>query len=898
MKSIALLFALLGCAAAPVAAQAPEVGIPAPQVGVAVEPWSRAFEELLDELAPQMAAERIEDREKAQQTLEKIALGHSRPGAEIERAALARAMAARLGPEQPRALRIWLLRLLEKMGGEECVPQLAATLDDADPVVREFARAALEHNASKAAEEAIQRAVMSAKTSGRTADRVALIRTLSARRNCASTVLEEVAGSAGESREEQSAALEAWAAVDNPESWKYLLSLYKNDPGTFRKRDVPVVLARLFERLLEIGKIDASPFPRWFAWSVSPENTLPHLTVSALRIGALQSNGAKGYDVLRPIIRGTQNPELRVHAARIAVELVHEDVTRALIEDLLTADHDTQALLLDVLAERGDPRALEVVTRHAVNRGEEPVRVAAISALGRLGNADAVFPLVTLAASGTETETIRAAAREQLARGLGANCDRTLVEALERATLENAMRNAGDLNPNNDEIVELMTAVAARQQTAATKVILATAKHSRAVEARSAAFAALGELGDATTQDTLIASLSRETAPRTRDAIVDALVRLNQRTSDPESLIESAMRGFEGADAEAQIGIIALLGKLQGPTAHASLAKILAHASRAPDVRVATIEALASWREPVVLKDLVAALSSTSAYESRAALSGVLRLVRHRVGPNESDALPMIEACLARATRREERELALAALRDLRSRRALDLAVTLIADPEVKQAAASAAIEIARRHAPLDAEAAHAALKRVEAELPIAETQSAVARARDEIDRHRGVIALWQYCGPYFEAGKNAEAIFAQSFAPEASASGDANATWQPLDAADRGDPWMLDLTRIDTGSHRCIYARSRIHSPVAQRARLYAGSDDAIKMWLNGALVHANLAFRAAAPDSDHVDVELKDGANDLLVKIIQGSGGWGFCVRVAAPDGAPLANLRLTSE
>ena len=43
---------------------------------------------------------------------------------------------------------------------------------------------------------------------------------------------------------------------------------------------------------------------------------------------------------------------------------------------------------------------------------------------------------------------------------------------------------------------------------------------------------------------------------------------------------------------------------------------------------------------------------------------------------------------------------------------------------------------------------------------------------------------------------------------------------------------------------------------------------------------------------DSDKVDVRLRKGENKLLVKICQGTGGWGFCVRVADEWGTPVTD------
>ena len=75
-----------------------------------------AFDAVLDSLMPAMGADTIADREKPQQSLERICHRAGRPGAESERAALCTAMAKRLSSAAPQPARIWLLRKLEPLG--------------------------------------------------------------------------------------------------------------------------------------------------------------------------------------------------------------------------------------------------------------------------------------------------------------------------------------------------------------------------------------------------------------------------------------------------------------------------------------------------------------------------------------------------------------------------------------------------------------------------------------------------------------------------------------------------------------------------------------------------------------------------------------------------------------
>ena len=67
--------------------------------------------------------------------------------------------------------------------------------------------------------------------------------------------------------------------------------------------------------------------------------------------------------------------------------------------------------------------------------------------------------------------------------------------------------------------------------------------------------------------------------------------------------------------------------------------------------------------------------------------------------------------------------------------------------------------------------------------------------------------------------------------------------------------------------------------------AELRCGSDDGIRIWLNGKLVHDHEVRRGFNPDSDKVPIHLKAGRNCILVKIDNYRAGWGFGVAIPKP-------------
>ena len=76
-------------------------------------------------------------------------------------------------------------------------------------------------------------------------------------------------------------------------------------------------------------------------------------------------------------------------------------------------------------------------------------------------------------------------------------------------------------------------------------------------------------------------------------------------------------------------------------------------------------------------------------------------------------------------------------------------------------------------------------------------------------------------------------------------------------------------------------YAWARIEMPEAQSALLGLGSDDAVKVWLNGKMIHENWIMRSLTQDQDILRLDLAKGTNTLLLKIQNGQGDWGFACR-----------------
>jgi hypothetical protein len=95
-------------------------------------------------------------------------------------------------------------------------------------------------------------------------------------------------------------------------------------------------------------------------------------------------------------------------------------------------------------------------------------------------------------------------------------------------------------------------------------------------------------------------------------------------------------------------------------------------------------------------------------------------------------------------------------------------------------------------------------------------------------------------------------------------------------------DYGVIDLGKVDENWYLITYAIAQIDMPEKKQAVLGIGSDDGIKVWLNGELVHENWVTRGVGIDNDRVRVIFKKGMNHLVLKVQNGGGPWGFCCRL----------------
>lgn len=240
----------------------------------------------------------------------------------------------------------------------------------------------------------------------------------------------------------------------------------------------------------------------------------PHQVRTAALRGAVLLRQDAGIPLLAEAWRGSDEA-LAAAAVRTALEFPGKALTAALTADLGSLPADRQVLFASVLGRRGDLAALPALSALA-RRGETPARVAAVRALGELG--DPTLAVLFLELQKDPEAEVASAARETLAALGGAQVDASLLELLGKP---DAATRLG--------AIELL---AQRRVMAAVPALLKAARDADE-SVRVGAIKALGELAGAEQFPALIELLLQAPSAPTMQAAEDALSALCVREARP-----------------------------------------------------------------------------------------------------------------------------------------------------------------------------------------------------------------------------------------------------------------------------------------------------------------------------------------------------------------------------
>ena len=420
--------------------------------------------------------------------------------------------------------------------------------------------------------------------------------------------------------------------------------------------------------------------------------------------GAILARKDEGIALLLEQVRSPDKAMFQL-ALSTARELPGDKIDQALAAELGRAAPDRAALLLAAMTDRPETVVLPAVLQ-AAGSGPKAVRLAALGALGRVGDASCVAPLVQIA---TDADADLAKAAKAALAELPS----------ERANAEIVARLSKAQGPAYPVLIE----VVGQRRIEATPELLKAAGNSDAA-VRRAALAALGEtvaLANLSVLiDQVVSPKSADDAQVAQQALRAACVRMPQR----EECADQLAKAIDRSPVETKIVLLQILGAMGGGKALQTVGT--AAKSGEPQLQDTGTRLLGEWMTvdaaPVLL-ELAKADPAQNKYQGRA-LRGYLRLARQFVMPEDQRA-EICRNALAICRQPAEQKLVLDVLKRHPTIDALKLSVRIMQTPELKPEATSVAMAIAQKLGGKDANArqvlAQAGLDKVKLEIVKAE---------------------------------------------------------------------------------------------------------------------------------------------------------------------------------
>lgn len=567
-----------------------------------------------------------------------------------------------LRSDAPAAEKAVTCKLLAIHGSSAAVPDLAKLLPD--PQLSSWARIALEAIPGKEADEALRQAADSL-------DGLLLVGTINSigvRRDAAAVDLLTVRLQ-DKDTEVASAAAVALGKIGGDSAIQTLRKSLAVAPVEVRSAVAEACVLGA-ERLHREGQLGLAVA----LYDEIRSADVPQQRIIEATRGAILARKQDGIPLLIEIL---QSPDKKLFqlALGTAREFPGDEVDKALAAEVDNAAPQRAALIVVAMADRPETVVLPAVLK-AAEQGPKPVRLAALGALGRIGDASCLATLLDAALDADAD--LSQTAREALV-GLGSEkVDAQIVARLAKA---------------EDESYPLLIELVGQRRIAAVPDLL-KALENKDQAVRGAALVALGETVSLNRLSVLV---SQVVAPKhAEDAAVaqQALKAASVRMPDREACAAELAAALEQAPAVAKSTLLEILAEVGGTKA----LQTLATAAKSNDAQLQDdgSRLLGKWNSidaaPVLL-DLAKTAPETK-YQIRS-LRGYIGLARKFTMP-EPERVAMCQKAfdIARPT---EQKLVLDVLTIHPSAGGLKLATAAMQDSELKEAAMQATLVIAQK---------------------------------------------------------------------------------------------------------------------------------------------------------------------------------------------------------
>jgi len=398
-------------------------------------------------------------------------------------------------------------------------------------------------------------------------------------------------------------------------------------------------------------------------------------------LGSIASPAAAQDEIITLVIDELKSgdPERQTGAIAIVRDIPGETITKALADELPSLSPAVQVQVLSTLADRGDASALPAVIA-ASKSEDQSVRVAALKAVGQLGN---VASVPWLAQRAAETRGAKQkAARESLYRLRGTDIAAAILEHL-------AASEAGVK-------VELIRAIGERNITQGVEALLAaTTDADRKVRRES--FKVLKVVAGPDRLPTLVDRVLNLASESDRSEAEKMVAAVAHKIENPQAQAASILTVLPKVeDLKDRASLLRILGRIGDSSALPAVRTALGHSEKA--IQDAALRALCEWPTPEPVPDLLkVAQNSDNRVHQVLALRGFVRLLGLESDRPAGETIDLYRKAMDLAPNAVEKKRVLAGLGGQAMPAALEMAAGYMDDDTLHLEAESAVVRIARR---------------------------------------------------------------------------------------------------------------------------------------------------------------------------------------------------------
>ena len=391
-------------------------------------------------------------------------------------------------------------------------------------------------------------------------------------------------------------------------------------------------------------------------------------------LGASEQNEA--VSIVLDILR-SDDQEMQAAAIAMVKEMPGVQVTEALAKELPNLSARSQVQLLSALGDRGDVAARPAVVA-TMKSEDQSVRIAALRALGQLGDDSSVELLAQAAAGAADAE--QKAARDSLYRLRGPDVDKVILATIPKADTQTK--------------VELISSIGQRNITAGVTTLLETAVDSDR-NVRLESLRVLKVVAGPEHLPALIELLIKAKSPSDRTEAAKTVAAVAHKIEDKSRQAESVLAALPTVkETAARSSLLNVLGRIGDNTALPVLTASLKDEN--VEVQTAAVRAMADWPTPEPLDELIKiAESSGNKMHRILALRGFVRLLGMAGDRPEGRTIEMYKKAMGLAPDAGEKKRVLSGLAGMKSLAALQMAAGYLDDETLSIESGAAVINIA-----------------------------------------------------------------------------------------------------------------------------------------------------------------------------------------------------------